>query len=114
MYCCCCRDEVLEASDEAVNTSSEGVEEGGGDCEEVTGDGESDEPHYERAPVSQGGSVLISEGESRRACPVSVVIPSLPLSISLALSNICAPPTQPLWQPQWGNMPLDLSYHISM
>ena len=55
---------------EAVNVSGEGVEgkesgegvEGGESGEGVRGGGGAREPHYKRAPVSQGGAV--SGGES--------------------------------------------------
>ena len=55
-----CRNVVLEDNGAAVSI----VEGGGGDGEGVTSDGRrTSEPHYERAPVSQGGAGLLSDGE---------------------------------------------------
>lgn len=47
-----------------LEASGTAVEEGGGDGEGEAGDGGgANEPHYERAPISQGGAGLVSDGK---------------------------------------------------
>ena len=58
------REETLDANGEVIlNTSSEGVEEGGRESGSDEGGGEAQEPHYKRAPVSQGDAGVVLEGE---------------------------------------------------